>query len=413
MSNTTPSQKSPIWTSNTKMVVGLTIVAIIAALFIRFNVLISPLILAFMLSYLLIPVVKFFVRVSKFSWRVVVSLIYLLLIIAIIILVTITGVAIVQQLENLINVATNFVADLPDLAEGLSAQDYTLGPFVFNLYQLANQLNIDLMALSEQILSIAQPLLGQAGGLIGTMATSAASLVGWTAFVLVISFFILTESGDVKDPPINLEHSGHSEDLRRILRELGRIWNIFFRGQLIIFLMVIFTYFILMTVLGVRNALVLSLLTGLAKFVPYVGPLIAGLATALVAIFQGGNYLGIDPIPYALIVIVGAIILDQSFDNLIAPRMFGKSLGVHPAAVLVSAFILATLIGFLGLLLAAPVLASVQMIGQYTLRKMVDQDPWPDPETETTIKIPFEKQFQRAIEWIRNLRQRGKSNDKQ
>ena len=54
----------------------------------------------------------------------------------------------------------------------------------------------------------------------------------------------------------------------------------------------------------------------------------------------------------------------------------GKSLGVHPAAVLVVAIIAANLIGIIGLVLAAPVLASATIIGRYTINKMLDRDPW-------------------------------------
>jgi hypothetical protein len=56
----------------------------------------------------------------------------------------------------------------------------------------------------------------------------------------------------------------------------------------------------------------------------------------------------------------------------------GRSLGVHPAAVLVVAIIAANLIGIIGLVLAAPVLASGMLIGRYTIRKLFDRDPWED-----------------------------------
>jgi predicted PurR-regulated permease PerM len=101
-----------------------------------------------------------------------------------------------------------------------------------------------------------------------------------------------------------------------------------------------------------------------------------------VAYFQGGNYFGLIPLHYAILVVASALLLDQIFDNLIGPRIMGESLGVHPAAVLVTAIICLNLIGIIGLVLAAPVLASLKVLGRYTVRKMLDLDPWADLEEE-------------------------------
>jgi predicted PurR-regulated permease PerM len=232
--------------------------------------------------------------------------------------------------------------------------------------------------------------------------------LGWGAFVLVISYFLLADAGHVPDLLTNIELPGHADDIRRLGRELGRTWNAFLRGQLIIFIMIIISNFLLMTLLGVRNALGLAFLAGLAKFVPYIGPLIAGIVTALVAFFQSSNYLGIEPFTFAIVVVVAAVVLDQIYDNLVSPRIFGQTLGVHPAAVLIAAIIAANLIGFVGLLLAAPVLASLQLFGRYAMRKMVDMDPWPEPEAPSVdIRIPFEETLRKSFGRLKNLLKRG------
>ncbi len=133
---------------------------------------------------------------------------------------------------------------------------------------------------------------------------------------------------------------------------------------------------ILLSILGVRYAIAIAILAGLARFVPYVGPLITYVVMALVTLFQGGNYFGLQPFYYTLMIIVLSIIMDQIYDNLVSPRIMGRSLGVHPAAVLVVAIIAANLIGLIGLVLAAPVLATFLLVGRYMARKMFDRDPW-------------------------------------
>ena len=57
------------------------------------------------------------------------------------------------------------------------------------------------------------------------------------------------------------------------------------------------------------------------------------------------------------------------------------ALSVHPAAVLVSALIFADLLGVLGIVIAAPMLATFVLIGRYVMRKMFDRDPWEESRT--------------------------------
>ena len=79
----------------------------------------------------------------------------------------------------------------------------------------------------------------------------------------------------------------YSDDLRKFGRYLGGIWNAFLRGQLTIILITICVYMVVLSVLGVHYAIGLALLAGLARFVPYVGPLVAWTSYGLVAFFQG------------------------------------------------------------------------------------------------------------------------------
>jgi predicted PurR-regulated permease PerM len=167
--------------------------------------------------------------------------------------------------------------------------------------------------------------------------------------------------------------------------------------------MVMAVYFLLLTVLNVRYAIGIAIIVGLARFVPYVGPFVMYGITFLVTFFQGANYFGLEPIYYSLLVIGISFTLDQIFDNLVSPRIMGQSLGVHPAAVLVAAIISASLIGIVGVVLSAPVLASLKLIGQYVAKKMFDQAPWSEehpPPTSETDRL-LKKAWLRVRAWWR------------
>ncbi len=419
MSSSEPSQRSPQWSPTLKLVIGLTLVAVFAGLLLRFRNLIAPLLLVFILTYLLHPFVDRISQTTKLSWRGAVNLIYLLFIFLIVVFFTLVGAAVVQQFQILVVIVQGFVADLPDLAANLADQVIVVGPYTFELSQLESQvlsqLGLDFATLGQQALSLLQPALGRAGGLLGAVASSAASTLGWGAFILIISYFILAEAGRVPNLLQGIELPGYDYDLRRLGRELGRIWNAFMRGQILLFFLIVIVYFVLLSVLGVRNVLGLAFLFGLAKFIPYIGPLIAEVTTGLVAFFQDGNYLGLEELPFALLVVAATIVVDQVFDNLITPRIYGETLGVHPAAVLISALILASLIGLIGLLLAAPVLASLQLFVRYAMRKMVDLDPWPEPETVDEERLSLSLRARVLAFWVRvrEFISRGKENAKE
>jgi predicted PurR-regulated permease PerM len=368
---------SPKWTSTTKLVVGLTVMAIIAAMVIYFRSIIGPLLLAFILAYLMHPLADQLSSIRGLSWRFAVNIIYILLIVILAGSTTLLGLAVVQETQSLVTIVQDFLTELPTLLEDLATTNYAIGPFKIDL---SGYLNLD--TIGDQVIANLQGLVGRTGTVIGSVASSTASTIGWALFVLIVSYFILADVGKVPDAVQFVNIPGYADDIRRISRELRRLWNAYLRGQITIVLIVILTYSILLAILGVRYSIAIAILAGLARFVPYLGPLVTYIVMGLVTIFQPDNYFGLNPLQYTLMVIGISIFVDQIFDNLVSPRILGQSLGVHPAAVLVVAIIATNLIGLIGLVLAAPVLASVQLIGRYTIRKMFDQDPWPGIESK-------------------------------
>jgi len=362
---------SPRWSWTTKLLVGLTIVAILVGLLIRFRNYVGPLLLVFILTYLTYPAAQWLRSRLHVSWRVAVTIIYFLLVLILIGLLTLGGLALVEQAQSLYNLIDNAVSEqLPQLLDTLSNQVYRIGPFQFDLTR------IDVDTVTNQILSAVQPLLGQVGTLVTTIATSAASFLGWVAFVLLISYFITAESKGGSGGSLALQIPGHSYDIRRLSLELRHIWNAFLTGQLILFFLTVLIYTILLSILEVRYSLGLALLAGFGRFLPYIGPAIAWTAYALVTLFQGYTPFGIPPLVYTGVVLGISVVVDMIFDNFVSPKIMGQALKVHPAAVLIAALVAANLIGIIGVLLAAPVLATLQLLLRYTLRKLFDLDPW-------------------------------------
>lgn len=381
---------SPRWGATAKLVVTLTLVVVLGALLVRFKFILGPILIAFILAYLLLPIASLISKRSPLSWGMAVNLIYLIFVIILLSLLTWGGVGLIGQVTNLISAVQNYAKQVPVFIDSLSHQIYIVGPFKFDFS------TIDWQAIGQVILSYIQPALGQLGGLVGTLASSAASTLGWMAFIVVVSYFFLLESGGFRTRIIHVDIPGYSEDIRRLRQKLGRIWNAFLRGQIIVFISKVITYAICMSVLGVHYAIGVALLAGFASFLPYIGPAINWIVLGLVTYFQGSYPFGISPLGYTAVAIITALVIDQVFDNLVTPRLMANSLKVHPAFVLIAAIIVANLIGILGVIVAAPLLATLQLVGRYAFRKLVDRDPWP-PEEDI---IPP----RRVPKWIRKIR---------
>jgi predicted PurR-regulated permease PerM len=337
---------------------------------------VAPLILAFILTYLLYPVADWLRVRTHISWRVVVSVIYLLLILALAGLLTWGGFALLEQTQSLIRFLQRAINSLPEYIAQLSTMNFQLGPFQFGLAEL----DLDINTISEQVFGAVQPILSGAGTLVGSFASGTASTIGWVLFVIVVSYFMLAETEGIPGRIINLKVPGYQQDFERLGRELANIWNAFLRGQIVLIVLTVVVYSLMLGIMGVRFYIGLALLAGMARLVPYIGPAVAWTAYGLVAFFQVNPY-NMPTLGFVIMVIGAAWLVDVIIDSLVTPRVLADALQIHPAAVLMAALIAVSLLGVMGIILAAPVLATLLLLVRYAIRKLMDLDPWVDVRT--------------------------------
>ncbi len=364
------SNGSPQWNGSTKLIVSLTFVAAVAGLLVKFQGILPQLIITILLAYLFNPIADFISRKLHVPWVASVTLVYLLAALSLIGLLTLGGVGLAQQMENLIALILQGVQNIASLLTNLSGQVVNFGPLQIPLPEMK------MATVGQQILTALEPQLVSTGTLVGALASNAANFLGWTVFVLLVSYFLLVESDGLWRGILNFNLPGYKTDLENMARHLAHIWNAFLRGQLIVMVMAAMVYSIVLSLLGVNYALGLALLAGLARFVPYVGPLSMWIILGLVSYFQDFKLFGLQPWAYALIVVGMAWIIDGITDNFIMPRIMASALKVHPAAVLVAAIVALDLLGILGVIIAAPMLATLQLVMRYFGRKLFDLDPW-------------------------------------
>jgi predicted PurR-regulated permease PerM len=170
---------------------------------------------------------------------------------------------------------------------------------------------------------------------------------------------------------------------RAEIRELGHsidsVLGAYIRSQLLLILLMSTLTYIPLTLLGVKYALVLAIVTGFLEVVPFVGPYTAAGSAVLVALLQPTTPFGWPNWVLAVVVGILYLVLRQGEDHLIIPNLVGHIVKLHPILVIFSILAGGHLAGALGLLIAVPMAATTRIILVYLYNKLTDS---PTPLSE-------------------------------
>jgi predicted PurR-regulated permease PerM len=254
--------------------------------------------------------------------------------------------------------------------------------------------SFDTVTLFEQASRYIDLAFSSASSVVVRVSTFAVETLLGSIIALVISYFLTLDYPRFSRTWSEFKIPGYEYDIGRLSAALGRLWKSFLGGQLLVVTVTGILTWIMMSAIGLRFSLGIGFLVGLGRFVPVVGPWVGGIVAVVVALVQPSNWLGLTPTAYALLVGLLILTLNQLLDYYIIPRILGTSLNISPAIVLVASLLGAILAGILGLLLAAPVVASLALLSRYVFRKMVDQSPWeppidevPEPKEPALVRI--------------------------
>lgn len=316
-----------------------------------FSSVLWPLAVAGVLALILRPVVDLLIRRLKLRRSAAVILLYgtiALLLAGILVLL----------LPPVIDQLLDFIAFLPTLwaNAGLYVEIHYPQWITLAKRQLANptirQLADAAVAEARVFLSHTLPSLKTAGGgLVGIGAFAA-----HVAIIPVYLFFFLMSGGDpARHLPEHLPFlkPGVRDDLVFLVREFIGIVKSFFRGQLLIGLIMGALLALGFTLVGLKFGLVIGLFVGVLNIVPYLGSIIGIVITVPLAFLQPGG--GWQLVGLVLLVKVIVQMIEGWF---LTPKIMGARTGLHPVTIIVAIFFWGTAFdGILGMLLAIPLTA--------------------------------------------------------
>lgn len=383
---------SPLWEERTKRTVALLALLVLAFIFLRVTDALPIIIVSAVLSFLLFPVatlIEHLLIVKPLKSRALAILLTFVLVVALLaLLVLVVLPLLIEQIQEFGQRLPRLLTGVETEVERLLSQPVVIGDQQFvpldNIREAMGipegeelpLLQLDNINIADALSLSVRSLTGPAFSFIGGAFNGVINLI----FLLTMMFYLLKDGALFLQTLVDVTPPGYKGDVERLLHQLGGVWTAYLSGQILLGLAMGIIVFITALLLGVPNAPILGLLAGVLEFIPTLGPLMAMIPAILLALSAQSNTLPFLEGPtFALVVAAVWIGLQQLESVFLVPRIVGGSLNLHPFVVIIGVIAGANLAGALGVILAAPVIASVRVFGQYLYNKLLDHDPFPPP----------------------------------
>jgi len=198
-----------------------------------------------------------------------------------------------------------------------------------------------------------------------------------------ITFFLLIDGGDLIEGFIQRCPSRYVEQVLHLTSEIDMSLGNYLRGLILVALAIFCASFVGLVVLGVDQALAISLLAALSSFVPYAGAVVGAVVGGLAAGFQFGTAAA----GFKVVGLFAAIRLGD--EMLLQPYIAKHSVDLHPLLFLLAFMAGGELFGFVGLLFAIPVLCIVKAVLRVAWAWYVSEEAMGSPEIADAAAIPY------------------------
>jgi predicted PurR-regulated permease PerM len=155
--------------------------------------------------------------------------------------------------------------------------------------------------------------------------------------------------------------------VRQLAREIDAAIAGFVRGQSAVCLILGSFYAVALTLSGLNFGLLIGLISGLITFIPYVGSMTGLILSLGVAVAQ------FWPDYTSILIVLGIFLVGQFLEgNVLAPKLVGESVGLHPVWLIFALLAFGYLFGFVGLLVAVPLAATMGVLARFALRRYLE-----------------------------------------
>lgn len=352
-------QLSPTASRRLRLLAALAVAVIALVVIWKLLAVLLPFLLSGLVAYLLLPLVNVVERRTPWGRRrprvtrmVMAGLLLLLVMLALLIVLAVGVLRIIDQSVALVERAPDLVAETQEIYRAAIAEYESRVPpnireMIDPRLQEIRQALVE--ALNEALLRLFRIL--QTGvGLVVSLVT-----------VPIILFYLLSEPDTLGRGVRGLLPRSLRDDLCEIARLSGESIGVYLRVQLLLGAMIGVATGLGLWAMGVSTAPILAILAFFGELVPIVGPTVSLVIAAVVVLVTDWTK---TPFVIALYLVLQAL-----QNTLIAPRMQGQALGLHPLSVILALAIFGLFLGFWGVLIAAPFTAAGYRVLTYVVRE--------------------------------------------
>ncbi|SER54891.1 Predicted PurR-regulated permease PerM [Gracilibacillus ureilyticus] len=316
------------------------------------STIVTPVILAFIAYYLLNPVVDL---LEKFRIKRIWGIIILILGIsgAFTGLILLTAPEIEAQVKDLVRSFPDYLKQL-----GTTTEDWLQNSFLGPYYDEGYNWVMD--RLSELPQLIGTYISDGFQGVQNVASTITNTVVNIITFPIIL-FFLLKDGKKFQRFVIKIFPPKFREDARNILNNMDTQVGSYIQGQIIVASVIGILLFIGYLIIGLDYAFTLAIVAAVTSVVPYLGPTIAIIPAAIIAIVDS---------PFMLLKLAIVWIAVQFLEgNFVSPNIMGKTMQIHPLTIILVLLIAGNLFGVVGVILGIPGYALVKVIGTYIFYK--------------------------------------------
>ena len=240
-----------------------------------------------------------------------------------------------------------------------------------------------LASIQTSLRDLPDQVVGNLGGVVSRAFESLVKVI----LTIMISIYLIHDSAQVMDWFFSKVPSAYRQDFLVLKEEINLIWSAFFRGQMILSLIVATIMTVECYAIGLRFAPIMGILGGILEFLPSVGHAIWLILAVTIALLGGSTWLPIPQWSMVMVVIVLHLFITQFDLNYLIPRVIGQRMRLSPLVVLVGIVAGISIAGVGGILLAAPTIATLRVVGNYIFGRLADIEPL-TTRTDVAVGLP-------------------------
>lgn len=196
----------------------------------------------------------------------------------------------------------------------------------------------------------------------------------------VVAFYLLYDWNRMVATVDNWIPLQHRDVVRGLAREMDEAIAGFVRGQTGVCLILGSLYAVSLTFAGLSFGLLIGLVSGIITFIPYVGSMTGLVLATGVAIAQ------FWPAYTPILTVLAIFFVGQFIEGyVLAPKLVGESVGLHPVWLMFALFAFGALLGFVGLLIAVPLAAVIGVLLRFALRRYLESPLYTGGPATTSV----------------------------